>query len=77
MARQKMHKTDKIYVAGHKGMVGIFPTVIAFWSWNESIRRIGAGRAMAIYNMLPIYGTLFGIIFLKKALLGIFYSVVC
>lgn len=46
--------------------IGIFPTVIAFWSWNESIRRIGAGRAMAFYNMLPIYGTLFGIIFLKE-----------
>lgn len=47
--------------------IGIFPTVIAFWSWNESIRRIGAGRAMAFYNMLPIYGTLFGVIFLKEA----------
>lgn len=47
--------------------IGIFPTVIAFWSWNESIRRIGAGRAMAFYNMLPIYGTLFGIIFLKES----------
>jgi drug/metabolite transporter (DMT)-like permease len=46
--------------------IGIFPTVIAFSLWNESVRRVGAGHAMAFYNMLPIYGSLIGVIFLRE-----------
>lgn len=53
--------------------IGIFPTVIAFWIWNESVRRVGAGRAMAFYNMLPIYGTIFGVVFLKETLSWSFF----
>jgi drug/metabolite transporter (DMT)-like permease len=56
--------TASIILAGI--YIGIFPTVISFMLWNESIRRVGAGHAMAFYNMLPIYGTLLGVVFLRE-----------
>lgn len=48
--------------------VGVFPTVIAFLAWNEGVRRVGPNQAMAFYNMLAVYGALFGILFLGEPL---------
>jgi drug/metabolite transporter (DMT)-like permease len=48
--------------------IGIFPTVIAFLCWNEGVRRVGPNQAMAFYNMLAVYGALFGILFLGESL---------
>lgn len=48
--------------------VGVFPTVIAFLCWNEGVRRVGPNQAMAFYNMLAVYGALFGILFLGESL---------
>jgi drug/metabolite transporter (DMT)-like permease len=48
--------------------IGIFPTVISFLAWNEGIRRVGPGQAMAFYNMLVVYGALLGAIFLGESL---------
>ena len=41
--------------------IAIFPSVIAFLAWNESIRIAGPVRATALYNMLPVYGSLLGV----------------
>ncbi len=46
--------------------IALFPTCIAFLSWNESIRRVGPARSMAFYNLLPVYGALLGILFLGE-----------
>ena len=40
--------------------IGIFAAFVAFLAWNEGIRRVGPTRAMAFYNMLPVYGALLG-----------------
>jgi drug/metabolite transporter (DMT)-like permease len=48
--------------------IGVFPAFIAFLAWNEGIRRVGPTRAMAFYNMLPVFGALLGAIFLNEAL---------
>jgi drug/metabolite transporter (DMT)-like permease len=48
--------------------IGVFPTVIAFLCWNEGVRRVGPNQAMAFYNMLAVYGALFGILFLGESL---------
>ncbi len=48
--------------------VGVFPTVIAFLAWNEGVRRVGPNQAMAFYNMLAVYGGLFGILLLGESL---------
>jgi len=48
--------------------IGIFAAFVAFLAWNEGIRRVGPTRAMAFYNMLPVYGALLGALFLNEAL---------
>jgi drug/metabolite transporter (DMT)-like permease len=47
--------------------ISIFPTVIAFLAWNEGVRRVGPNQAMAFYNMLAVYGALFGILLLGES----------
>ncbi len=48
--------------------IGIFPTVIAFLSWNEGVRRVGPNQAMAFYNTLPVFGAMLGYFFLGETL---------
>jgi drug/metabolite transporter (DMT)-like permease len=48
--------------------IGVFAAFIAFLAWNEGIRRVGPTRAMAFYNMLPVFGALLGAFFLNEAL---------
>jgi len=48
--------------------IGIFPSAAAFLSWNEGVRRVGPNRAMVFYNMLPVYGSILGVILLGESL---------
>lgn len=48
--------------------IGVFPSVIAFSAWNEGVRMAGPNQAMAFYNMLPVYGTLLGVLLLGESL---------
>jgi drug/metabolite transporter (DMT)-like permease len=48
--------------------IGTVPTVIAYLSWNDGIRRLGASGAMVLYNMMPVYGALLGFFFLGERL---------
>jgi drug/metabolite transporter (DMT)-like permease len=48
--------------------IGIFPSGVAFLSWNEGVRRVGPNRAMVFYNMLPVYGSILGVILLGEYL---------
>ena len=50
--------------------IGIFPSGAAFLSWNEGVRRVGPNRAMVLYNMLPVYGSILGVILLGESLGG-------
>jgi len=61
-------------VAWSAGLVGIIcylgvvPAAIGFLSWNAGIKYLGAGGAMVFYNTLPLYGALFGFLFLGERL---------
>jgi drug/metabolite transporter (DMT)-like permease len=46
--------------------IGLFPSVVAYLSWNEGVRRVGPGRATAFFNMLPAFGALFGVLLLGE-----------
>ena len=48
--------------------IGIFPSGVAFLSWNEGVRRVGPNRAMVFYNMLPVYGSILGVLLLGESL---------
>lgn len=50
--------------------IGIFPSAVAFLSWNEGVRRVGANRAMVFYNMLPVYGSILGVVLLGESFGG-------
>lgn len=46
--------------------IGLFPTVIAYLTWNQGVRGLGPGKAAAFYNMLPVFGALVGALFLGE-----------
>ncbi|OHD13242.1 MAG: hypothetical protein A2Z96_04530 [Spirochaetes bacterium GWB1_48_6] len=48
--------------------LGLIPAALGFLSWNAGIKYLGAGGAMVFYNTLPLYGTLFGFLFLGETL---------
>jgi drug/metabolite transporter (DMT)-like permease len=48
--------------------IGIFPSILGFLAWNEGVRRVGPGQAMAFYNMLPVFGVLLAVLFLGESL---------
>ncbi|MCX7788903.1 MAG: DMT family transporter [Spirochaetes bacterium] len=46
--------------------LGIVPAALGFFAWNKGVQILGAGGAMVFYNMLPLYGSLLGILLLKE-----------
>jgi len=48
--------------------IGVFATSLGNLAWNEGVRRLGPGGAMAFYNMLPVFGVLLGAVFLQERL---------
>lgn len=48
--------------------LGVVPAAAGFLSWNAGIKYLGAGGAMVFYNTLPLYGALFGFLFLGETL---------
>ncbi len=46
--------------------IGLFPSVVAYMAWNEGVRRVGPARATAFFNMLPVFGALFGVLLLGE-----------
>jgi len=55
-------------LAGIIVYLGVVPAAIGFLSWNAGIKYLGAGGAMVFYNTLPVYGALFGFLFLGETL---------
>ncbi|MGA1845928.1 DMT family transporter [Deferribacter abyssi] len=48
--------------------VGIFASVLAFICWNRGIREIGANKGGNFVHLMPVFGTIMSIIFLKEKL---------
>ncbi len=55
-------------LAGIIVYLGMVPAALGFFSWNAGIKYLGAGGAMVFYNTLPLYGALFGFLFLGETL---------
>lgn len=49
--------------------VGIFASIIAFLSWNSGVVALGANRAGIYLNFIPVFATIFAVIFLNEQLL--------
>ncbi|MFQ3620910.1 MAG: DMT family transporter [Spirochaetales bacterium] len=48
--------------------LGLVPAALGFFAWNVGVKLLGAGGAMVFYNLLPLYGSLLGVIILKEPL---------
>ena len=46
--------------------IGVVPSAIGFYFWNAGVARLGPGGAAVFYNMLPLYGVVFGYLFLDE-----------
>lgn len=46
--------------------VGTLASIVAFLSWNKGVIQIGANRASVFLNLIPVFATVFAIIFLGE-----------
>ena len=53
--------------------LAVFPTLLATFFWNFSVRSLGANRATIFINLIPVFGAAFAMIFLGEELF--FYHV--
>ncbi|WP_108308374.1 DMT family transporter [Metalysinibacillus jejuensis] len=50
------------------GYVGVFASIVAFLSWNTGVIKIGANRAGIFLNFIPVFASIFAVIFLNEQL---------
>ncbi|SFJ55503.1 DMT family transporter [Thermoflavimicrobium dichotomicum] len=48
--------------------VGFFASIIAFLSWNTAVEQVGASRAGVFLNLIPVFASIFAIIFIGETL---------
>lgn len=46
--------------------VGTFASIVAFLSWNKGVIAIGANRASIFLNFIPLFATLFAVLFINE-----------
>ena len=49
--------------------VGIIASIIAFLSWNTGVVSLGANNAGIYLNFIPLFATIFAVLFLNEQLL--------
>jgi drug/metabolite transporter (DMT)-like permease len=50
------------------GYTGIFPSVLAYLFWNRGVAEVGANRAGQFLHLVPLFGTLLAVVFLRESL---------
>lgn len=48
--------------------VGIIASIVAFLSWNSGVVTLGANKASIYLNFIPLFATIFAVIFLEEQL---------
>lgn len=49
--------------------VGIIASIVAFLSWNTGVVSLGANKAGIYLNFIPLFATIFAVLFLNEQLL--------
>jgi drug/metabolite transporter (DMT)-like permease len=47
---------------------GIFASIVAFMSWNTAVARIGANKAGVFLNLIPVFASIFAVLFIHEKL---------
>ena len=53
---------------------GVFPSVLAYFFWNRSVKEVGANRAGFFMHLVPVFGIALSVIFLHESL-ALFHAV--
>jgi drug/metabolite transporter (DMT)-like permease len=53
---------------------GLFPSVLAYFFWNRSVREVGPNRAGFFMHLVPVFGITLSVIFLRESL-ALFHAV--
>lgn len=48
--------------------VGVLASIVAFLSWNSGVVQLGANRASIYLNFIPVFSTIFAVLFLDEQL---------
>ena len=51
------------------GYFAVFPSVLAYFFWNQAVARVGADRAGLFLHLMPVFGALLSVALLGEALL--------
>lgn len=51
------------------GYFAVFPSVLAYFFWNQAVARVGPDRAGLFLHLMPVFGALLSVAFLGEALL--------
>lgn len=49
--------------------ISVLSTILAFLAWNSALARIGAVRSGIIYYLVPVFGSIFAVIFLDESII--------
>ena len=49
--------------------VGVIASIVAFLSWNNGVVSLGANKAGIYLNFIPLFATIFAVLFLNEQLL--------
>lgn len=52
----------------------VFPSVLAYFFWNQAVARVGADRAGVFLHLMPLFGTALSIAFLGEQLLAFHFA---
>jgi drug/metabolite transporter (DMT)-like permease len=52
----------------------VFPSVLAYFFWNAAVRRVGGNRAGIFLHLVPLFGTILSVLFLREGLVWYHYA---
>lgn len=56
------------------GYVAVFPSILAYLFWNKGVAEIGASTASLFIYLIPVFGLMLAVLFLKESLQGYHFT---
>ena len=56
------------------GYIAVFPSILAYLFWNRGVAEIGASSAGLFIYLIPVFGLILAVLFLKESLQGYHFT---